>query len=80
MESITVRLRPISAKRVIAGMTIATLGACRDLPETLTAPEISSPRQSLMCVRQSADGGAPEVVAPNAQGGCPAGFDIKVWY
>jgi hypothetical protein len=54
--------------------------ACSDGPTAAVAvPPIAQPKRTIICVRESPTGGAPEIVAPDAMGTCPDGFDTKVW-
>ncbi|MBY0491452.1 MAG: hypothetical protein K2R93_16570 [Gemmatimonadaceae bacterium] len=68
------------AKLFIVGIATVNLAGCSDAAGIVVGPDIPAPKRTLMCVRESETGGAPEVQSPNAQGGCPDGFDLKVWY
>jgi hypothetical protein len=55
------------------------LSACRDAPTAVIA-DLPSPQKNQVCVRESSEGGAPDIQPYNPSVGCPAGFDLKIWY
>lgn len=78
--SFVVRRTPRAVRSL--GLTLSAsmlLGACSDNPTAVLA-DPPRPKQTLMCVRESAVGGAPEIQAYDPAAGCPDGFDLKIWY
>ena len=62
------------------GACLFVLIACHDAPNALMTGPDDRPRQTLMCVQATPEGGAPVVQPLDANGGCPDGFDVKIWY
>lgn len=67
-------------RRLICAFALTLLvSACRTAPTEVSADEaIRRPAKSLMCAKVTADSTA--VTPPDVNGGCPLGFDMKVWY
>jgi hypothetical protein len=74
-------LRRFSFRAGVTAALASILTACAEAP---TAPraDVAPPRANgvLMCVARHADGSAPTIMPPNGNGGCPAGFDLIVWW
>ncbi len=69
----------VNRRLICAFVLTALVSACQTAPTEASADEaIRRPAKTLMCVRATADSTA--VTPPDANGGCPLGFDMKVWY
>ena len=58
----------------------AGVTACADSPTAPVADEPTRPSRTMVCWRANEDGTAGESRPYDPAIGCPAGFDIKIWY
>lgn len=73
------RLHEIRAMPALV-LVLGLMSACADSPAT--APEARAPRLNgtMMCVASGSTEEPPTVVPPSANGTCPPGFDLLVWW
>ncbi|MBY0492129.1 MAG: hypothetical protein K2R93_19970 [Gemmatimonadaceae bacterium] len=65
-------------RALTAILSLLGLAACT---HASTAPEPAAIRlrKEMMCVQYNANGEVISTQSPNADGGCTAGFDLKIW-
>lgn len=69
----------IGSTMLLAAATVV-FGGCHDGPTAVLSSPADRVARTLMCVQSVADGAVPLVQPLDSQGGCPVGFDVKIWY
>jgi hypothetical protein len=70
------------AGRLVIFSLAAGIGftACTDSPTAPAPDSLPSPSRTMVCWRAGEDGTSGESRPYDPAVGCPAGFDIKIWY